>query len=244
MKQTHLNDRKILIIVPAYNEEGQIENVIKDIQKHAPYADIAVVNDGSQDKTFERAIQTGATVFNLPYNLGIGGAVQTGYRYALDGDYDIAVQIDGDGQHDPADLEKLIRIFDERKADMVIGSRFLDKTGYQSTSMRKVGIRFLSTIVSGLTRNKATDTTSGFRLCGRKAISLFANHYPTDYPEVESLILLHNNGLHFVETQVTMRPRMFGKSSINAFKSIYYMIKVTLAIFITHSKKGRQEQIT
>lgn len=241
MPLSHPNT-KILVIVPAYNEEGQIRQVIEDIRTSAPYVDIAVVNDGSKDRTFEQASQTGATVFNLPYNLGIGGAVQTGYRHALNENYDYAVQIDGDGQHNPADLCKLLQTIETSGADMVIGSRFLDKTGYQSTRIRLVGIRFLSFLVSGLTRNKATDTTSGFRICGRKAIALFAERYPTDYPEVESLILLNNHGLRFLEIQVNMRPRLFGKSSITAFKSIYYMIKVTLSIFIMHSKKGKQGQ--
>jgi len=234
---------KILIIVPAYNEADQIKQVIKDIQTHAPLADIAVVNDGSTDHTLAQVMQSDVIVLNLPYNLGIGGAVQTGYRYAFDHQYDIAVQIDGDGQHDPADLHKLLNAFFESKADMIVGSRFLNKTGYQSTRMRRLGIRLLSLLVSGLTRRKASDTTSGYRICGRRAISLFAKRYPTDYPEVESLILLHNHGLQFDEAAVSMRPRTFGKSSITALKSMYYMMKVTLAIMIVHSQKLRQEQI-
>ncbi|MCU6709059.1 glycosyltransferase family 2 protein [Paenibacillus sp. J5C_2022] len=233
---------KVLIIVPAYNEAEQIKAVIEDIRVHAPYADIAVVNDGSADDTLQQALLTGATVLNLPYNLGIGGAVQTGYLHAMNEDYDIAVQIDGDGQHDPADLRQLLSDLVDNGADMAIGSRFLDKAGYQSTWMRKIGISFLSNLVSGLTGHRATDTTSGFRVCGRRAISLFAHWYPTDYPEVESLILLNNHGLRFIETPVTMRSRAFGKSSITAIKSMYYMVKVTLAILLSHSWKPGQEQ--
>lgn len=233
---------KVLIIVPAYNEAKQIKAVIEDIRVHAPYADIVVVNDGSGDDTLQQALLTGAAVLNLPYNLGIGGAVQTGYLHAMNGGYDIAVQIDGDGQHDPADLRQLLSDLVNSGADMVIGSRFLDKAGYQSTWLRKIGIHLLSTLVSRLTGHQATDTTSGFRVCGRRAISLFAQLYPTDYPEVESLILLNNHGLRFIETPVTMRRRAFGKSSITALKSMYYMIKVTLAIFLSHSWKAGREQ--
>jgi len=240
---THLTELKLLIIVPAFNEAKQIKQVVADIRRCVPYADIAIVNDGSTDDTFEQASRTGAIVFNLPYNLGIGGAVQTGYRYAARHGYDIAVQIDGDGQHDPADLPDMLASFVQSQADMAIGSRFLAKTGYQSTFSRKIGIRFLSAVVSLLTGQRATDTTSGYRICGRKAIVLFAQHYPSDYPEVESLILLHNHGYRFVEFPVTMKPRAHGKSSITALKSIYYMIKVTLALFISHSRKtGRLER--
>lgn len=239
MKDKHPAHLKVLIIVPAYNEGEQIRQVIENIRTCVPYADIVVVNDGSTDDTYFQALQTNATVFNLPYNLGIGGAVQTGYQYALKHHYDVAVQIDGDGQHDPADLYKLLSVFKKSEADMVIGSRFIDNTGYQSTYARLIGIRILSLIVSVLTRQKATDPTSGYRVSGRRAISLFADHYPTDYPEVESLIQMNNHGLRFIESQVHMRPRQFGKSSITVLKSMYYMIKVIFAIFIVHSKKVR-----
>jgi len=235
------SDNNMLIIVPAYNEAGQIVQVINNIRTHVPHADIVVVNDGSKDDTLERARQTGVAVLNLPYNLGIGGAVQTGYRYALSGGYNMAVQIDGDGQHDPAELYKLMQALSQSGADMAVGSRFLDKQGYQSTRTRLIGIRFLSILVSRLTGRKATDTTSGFRLCGRRAIALFADHYPTDYPEVEAIILLHKHGLRFVECPVSMRPRLCGQSSITALKSVYYMIKVTLAILLLQSRGSRAE---
>ncbi|MGX4588179.1 glycosyltransferase family 2 protein [Paenibacillus chitinolyticus] len=235
------SDKSMLIIVPAYNEAGQIVQVINNIRTHVPHADIVVVNDGSKDDTLERARQTGVAVLNLPYNLGIGGAVQTGYRYALSGGYDMAVQIDGDGQHDPAELYKLMQALSQSGADMAVGSRFLNKQGYQSTRTRLIGIRFLSILVSWLTGRKATDTTSGFRLCGRRAIALFADHYPTDYPEVEAIILLHKHGLRFVECPVSMHPRLCGHSSITALKSVYYMIKVTLAILLLQSRGSRAE---
>lgn len=235
-------DASLLIIVPAYNEAGQIVQVIENIRAHVPQADIVVVNDGSKDDTLERALQTGVTVLDLPYNLGIGGAVQTGYRYALKGNYDMAVQIDGDGQHDPAELGKLMWALSESGADMAVGSRFLDKQGYQSTRTRLIGIRFLSMLVSSLTGRKATDTTSGFRICGRRAIALFADRYPTDYPEVEALMLMHKHGLRFVECPVSMRPRLHGRSSITALKSVYYMIKVTLAILLLQSRRRSAEE--
>jgi len=236
------SDASLLIIVPAYNEAGQIVQVIENIRAHVPQADIVVVNDGSKDDTLGRAQQTGVTVLDLPYNLGIGGAVQTGYRYALKGNYDMAVQIDGDGQHDPAELGKLMRALSESGADMAVGSRFLDKQGYQSTRTRLIGIRFLSMLVSSLTGRKATDTTSGFRICGRRAIALFADRYPTDYPEVEALMLMHKHGLRFVECPVSMRPRLHGRSSITALKSVYYMIKVTLAILLLQSRRRSAEE--
>ncbi|WP_409342131.1 glycosyltransferase family 2 protein [Paenibacillus sp. MBLB4367] len=236
------SDASTLIIVPAYNESGQIAQVIQNIKLHVPHADIVVVNDGSKDDTLERARQTGVAVLDLPYNLGIGGAVQTGYRYARKGGYAFAVQIDGDGQHDPAELDKLMQALQDSGADMAVGSRFLHKTGYQSTRMRQVGIRFLSGLVTRLTGRKATDTTSGFRVCGRKAIALFADRYPTDYPEVEALVLLHKHGLRFVECPVSMRPRLYGQSSITALKSAYYMIKVTLAVLLLQSRRLKAEE--
>lgn len=238
-----LPQANLLIIVPAYNESNHIRQVVADIRKIAPQAHIAVVNDGSTDDTYAEAARSGATVFDLPYNLGIGGAVQTGYRFAAMHGYDFAVQIDGDGQHDPADLPRLLEALTRSGADMAIGSRFLEKAGYQSTFARLIGIRLLSAIVSLITGRKATDPTSGYRVCGRRAIALFAAHYPTDYPEVEAIALLHRQGLRFVETPVVMKPRASGTSSITALKSAYYMIKVTLALLISHTARAAGKRL-
>lgn len=219
---------KCLIIVPAFNEEKNIYNVVTSIRNNI-FADVLVINDCSKDKTYLEARRAGAEVINLSENLGIGGAVQTGYIYALHKDYDAAVQIDGDGQHDPKDLEKLIKQIEENKFDIVIGSRFIEKTNYIPSIFRTIGIRYFSKLVSILCRSNYYDTTSGYRLVNKKGIELFAKYYPQDYPEVETIVYACKNGLKVKEIGVNMRQRYEGKSSITPIKSIYYMIKVTLS---------------
>ncbi|MBB6671003.1 glycosyltransferase family 2 protein [Cohnella nanjingensis] len=231
--------REVLIIVPAYNEAEGIRRVVAWIRDAVPYADILVVNDGSTDETGALAAQEGALVANLSNNLGIGGAVQTGYRYAAANGYKYAAQMDGDGQHNPADFAAMLLALRESGADMVVGSRFVTKMGFQSTLARRIGIEVLSRLLTGLLRRKVTDPTSGYRLCNARAISLFAWDYPTDYPEVEALVLLDNHGLTFREIPVVMNERLAGTSSISAFKSVYYMIKVILAVLITKTKKRK-----
>lgn len=233
----HINEQKIIVIVPAYNESGNIGSVVRDIQTHLPFADIVVINDGSDDDTHLVASLSGALVLDLPYNLGIGGSVQTGYQYAALHDYDYAIRIDGDGQHDPAEVPQMINEMIQTKSDMIIGSRFLHKQGYQSTKLRKLGIHILSRFVYWMTGNRSTDPTSGYRICTKKLISIFAEHHPDDYPEVESLIMMRQFGLQFKETPVKMRPRGAGISSISHVKSMYYMVKVILAVFIMGTKK-------
>ncbi|WP_438348454.1 glycosyltransferase family 2 protein [Paenibacillus sp. FA6] len=230
---------KVLVIVPAYNEEEGIEHVISQIHKDIDYVDILVVNDGSTDDTGRLAQKAGAQVINLSCNLGIGGAVQTGYRYAANHHYDYAVQIDGDGQHNPINLNSLLASMIENKSDMVVGSRFIEKTGFQSTFTRRIGIELLATLLTRLTGRKITDPTSGYRLCNRRAIALFAQEYPTDYPEVEALMLLYNRYCTFTEVPVVMNARHGGVSSISSFKSIYYMCKVILAVLIMKTKKKK-----
>lgn len=232
-------NKEILIIIPAYNEAGGIRRVIADIRGAIPYADILVVNDGSSDNTGALAKLEGALVVNLSCNLGIGGAVQTGYRYAAANGYQYAAQMDGDGQHNPADFARMLEAARRMDADMVVGSRFVEKQGFQSTAMRKLGIRLLSGLLSGLLGRKVTDPTSGFRLCNRRAIALFAHEYPTDYPEVEALVLLDNFQYSFQEVPVVMNERTSGTSSITSLKSVYYMIKVILAVLITRTKKRK-----
>ena len=225
---------KILIIVPAYNEQLSIASVILSVRKWHPNVDVLVVNDGSIDDTSLVARNTQqAIVIDLPVNLGIGGAVQTGYIYANRNDYDIAVQIDADGQHDPADLEKVIKIVAEKEADCCIGSRFVEKTNYKSSLFRKVGINFFSNMIKIVCNVKITDPTSGFRSVNKNVISIFANYYPDDYPEVEAIVLLKKMGFCVKEISVAMHDRTTGKSSITPLKSMYYMIKVSLAVIMT-----------
>lgn len=237
--ESHNKPPKVLVIVPAYNEAEGIGHVIRRLREDAPYADVLVINDGSSDATSRIARAAGANVIDLTCNLGIGGAVQTGYRYAAEHHYDYAVQIDGDGQHNPCDLRRLLSAQFDTGADMVIGSRFITKEGFQSTFARKMGIGLLSALVTRLTGQNVTDPTSGYRLCGRRAISLFAREYPTDYPEVEALMLLYNRELSFTEIPVVMNERQGGVSSISAMKSVYYMSKVILSVLLMKTKKKR-----
>lgn len=199
--------------------------------------DIAVINDGSKDRTKEVAEKTGAMVLDLPFNVGIGATVQTGFKYAAENHYDMAVQVDGDGQHDPQFLPALIEPVLNGNADMVIGSRFIDNQGFQSTFIRRLGIRIFYAVNSLIIRQKITDNTSGFRAYSAKAIQLLADEYPSDYPEPESVIILGLRKFRILEIPVVMKEREGGRSSITLFRSLYYMIKVLLAIFINIFKK-------
>jgi glycosyltransferase involved in cell wall biosynthesis len=224
-----------LAIVPAYNEAGAVGDTVRDLRRHAPGFDVVVIDDGSTDDTAQVARAAGAEVIRHPFNIGIGGAVQSGYQYALEHGYEIAVQVDGDGQHDARYVPVLL---DHLKAhselDMVTGSRFLGDgaADYRSSATRRVGIRIFARILSLVVGRTVTDPTSGFRLVGGRGIDLFARDYPHDYPEVEAVLLLHFHQLRGTEVPVLMRPRTTGTSSINASRSFYYMIKVLLAIFI------------
>lgn len=232
-----LMNMKKLIIIPAYNEETNIKNTIIMIQKKAPDFDYVVVNDHSGDHTLQILKENDFNYINLPANLGIGGAVQTGYRYALEHDYDVAVQVDADGQHDPAYLNQLLETMEKEKADMVIGSRFIEKEGFQSTFARRIGISYFTSLIHLLTGKTITDPTSGFRMVNKDVIALFARDYPRDYPEPESVVSLLKRGKKVVETPVVMKERQGGKSSINLSNSAYYMIKVSLAILIESIRK-------
>jgi glycosyltransferase involved in cell wall biosynthesis len=230
---------KILIIVPAYNEEASLPGVIRDLGEHIPGAEVLVVNDGSRDATVLVARKMGVMVLDLPFNLGIGGAVQAGYLYAERNGYDIAVQFDGDGQHLAAEVNKLIEPIVAKQADLVVGSRFLTAGGYKSPVFRKLGIGIFSFILSRILDTAVTDSTSGFRAANRRVIEFFARNYPDDYPEVEALVLLHRVGMRMAEVSITMRERTGGRSSITPIRSIYYMTKVLMAIFIDLMKKVR-----
>jgi glycosyltransferase involved in cell wall biosynthesis len=223
---------RLLVIVPAYNEAPVIASVVTRIRQALPEARTLVVSDGSTDDTAVRARQAGAVVAELPVNLGIGGAVQTGYRYALRHGFDVAIQIDGDGQHDPAEVGRLLAPLRQGRADLVVGSRWLGRGEYVAPMGRRVGMHLLAAMVRWRTGQPVTDTTSGFRAAGPRAIRLFAHHYPADFPEVESLVLARRHGLRLLEVPVAMRPRAHGRSSIAGLRSAYYMARVGLALVV------------
>jgi glycosyltransferase involved in cell wall biosynthesis len=219
-------------IVPALNEEGSIVSVIEGIRAFDPGFEIVVVADGSTDRTPQMAEAAGATVLRLPFNLGIGGAVQTGFRYAYENGFQLAVRLDGDAQHDPQELPSILAPVLADEADICVGSRFAGEASFRSTRSRRLGIRILAQAVSLLVRRRLTDPTSGFQALNRHAIRLFAADYPHDYPEVEATVMCFRHKLRLVEAPVRMRERSSGSSSITALRSIYYMVKVLLAIFV------------
>jgi glycosyltransferase involved in cell wall biosynthesis len=223
-----------LAIVPAYNEAGMVGRVVRDIEREAPGFDVLVVDDGSTDATAAEAETAGAVVIRHPYNLGIGGAMQSGYKYALRNDYDVAIQVDGDGQHKPEYIPVMLDALQTRsdEADMVYGSRFRGDPGYKVPIGRRVGNMIFSVVLTAITRQKITDPTSGFRMTNRSGIELFARDYPHDYPEVEALLMLHAHHLRIHEVHVRMNARGFGRSSIDYPRSAYYMVKVLLALFV------------
>lgn len=230
---------KILIIVPAFNESASIGKLLQDIRSFVPEADLVVINDGSQDSTEEEALRAGALVASLPHNLGIGGAVQTGYQIAFEGNYDVAVQLDGDGQHDPAYLQAVLEPVINGQLDFCIGSRFLDKhaASFRSTPVRRLGILFFCGLLGILTGLPLTDPTSGCRAVGKKLIKKFADYYPVDFPEPEAIQFAKRYGAKIGEVPVRMRERQGGRSSIRYLKTLYYMTKVTLAILIDTLKE-------
>jgi len=224
---------KKLVIIPAYNEQGSIEKTVHDIIEHAKSFDYIIINDCSTDRTLEICQSNHFHVVSLPMNLGIGGGVQTGYMYAKEYGYDIAVQFDGDGQHNAKYLEDMAEQLEEKKIDMLIGSRYIEKKGFQSSGLRRLGIRYFTTLIKFLTGKKITDPTSGMRMANQKVIELFAKDYPKDYPEPESVTTILKKGFMVEEIPVIMNERESGVSSISPRKSIYYMIKVTIAVFMS-----------
>ena len=228
---------KRLIIIPAYNEAENIVKTVEAIKEKAKGFDYIIINDCSTDRTKNICEENGYNVINLPINLGIGGAVQIGYKYAYNHDYDIAVQVDGDGQHDPLFLGVMAQYLEEHSADMVIGSRFIEKKGFQSSRARRIGIVFFTKLIKIMTGATITDPTSGLRMVGRNVIELFSNDYPRDYPEPESVVAILRRHMKVIEIPVVMKEREGGVSSISLKKSVYYMIKVTLAILIERIRK-------
>ena len=227
---------KVLLIIPAYNEQESIERVIENLKANAPFADYLIVNDCSTDKTLRILQAKGMKYINNPVNLGIGCGVQAGYLYARENGYDVAVQMDGDGQHDPKYLEKVCAPVIDGTYDMCIGSRFIEKEGFQSSFMRRLGINIISFMIKLFTGKKIYDVTSGYRACNKELINFFADNYADDYPEPEAIITSVLSGFKVGEVPVVMVERQGGTSSIRSLKSAYYMIKVCLALVVDRIK--------
>lgn len=229
---TRLTSLRRIAVVPAYNEEHSVAAVIAEIRAADPEMAIVVVDDGSRDATQSVAQRAGATVLSLPFNVGIGAAVQAGYQYALEHGFDVAVQVDGDGQHDASELGRLLEPIADGSADMVVGTRFSGKHSHRPPPSRRIGIWIFARFVSMIVRETVTDTTSGFRAVNRKVIRLFAADYPNDYPEVEATVLAYRYRLRVAEVPVRMRDRHSGRSSITPIRSVYYVVKVSLALLV------------
>lgn len=235
MTQTSPNGsvQRCLAIVPALNEEGSVGDVVRDLLAlTAPRVDVLVIDDGSTDATAERAAEAGARVVRMPFNTGIGGAVQAGYALADREGYDVAIQVDGDGQHPADQVPLVIAALAETGANYVIGSRFAGTGDFRGSRYRRGGITLLARLISALVGFRVTDTTSGFRAADRATIRFFAHAYPPDYPEAEAIVLAHRVGLQVREVPVVMRPRQTGRSSITPVRSLYYMAKVSLALLV------------
>jgi glycosyltransferase involved in cell wall biosynthesis len=228
----HLDAPRCLAIVPAFNEAASIAEVVAELRDFGPELDVLVVDDGSTDATAGVAEAAGARVLRLPLNLGIGGAVQAGYLYAFERGFDLAVQVDGDGQHDASQLRRLLDPILTGRADLAIGTRFAGQVTYRPPLVRRIGISLFAALVSVRVRQRVTDTTSGFRAVNRRGIRLFAVDYPHDYPEVESVVTAARGDLRVCEVPVAMRARVGGRSSITTFRSFYYVAKVLLALFV------------
>lgn len=231
---------KILVIIPAYNEEKNIVRTVTNLKAKCPTVDYIVINDCSKDSTEKVLRDNNFNYISLPVNLGIGGGVQTGYKYAVENDYDIAIQFDGDGQHDAGYIDKLIQPILEGKADMTIGSRFIENEGFQTSFMRRLGIRILKILLKIFCKQTITDATSGFRATSKEMTKRFSKIYAEDYPEPEAIIDAVLNGYKVSEVPVIMHERLEGESSINALKSVYYMTKVSLAIILCRISTKKQ----
>jgi len=231
-----------LVIIPAYNEAGSISAVVEELQEHLPGADLLVVDDGSIDGTHD-AVPEGAMILRLPFNLGIGGAMQAGYLYAFMHGYETAMQVDGDGQHPAEEASRLLDALKRTHADLVIGSRFLsDGPNYTPPASRAAGIHVLRSMLRMLTGLRVTDCTSGFRICNRRTLEAFARWYPEDYPEPEVILLLHRAGFTITETPVVMRERTAGRTSIPLHTGVFYLIKVGSALLLDMARSHWPKQ--
>lgn len=237
MEQPLVENPRVLVVIPAYNEAAALPGVLAGVRDHCG-ADILVVDDGSADNTQEVARRAGVMVLRHPCNLGIGAAVQSGFLYAVEHGYDVVVRIDGDGQHDPAHIPRFLDLLRSGDADIVIGSRFLARRGYQSTFVRRVGI-FILSVISALVGAQVTDPTSGYWALNRRALALLAVSHPDDYPETEAMVVAARHGCRIRELPVTMRARTTGRSSITTLHSGFYMLKVIVALAIQRARRRR-----
>lgn len=234
----------MLIIVPAHNEEGSISYVIDDLVRNCPNYDILVINDGSVDNTSSIIHELKVNIIDLPYNLGLGGALQAGYIYASNNQYDFVIQFDGDGQHIAKEINKIFTPVKEGSVDYVVGSRFINYQGFVSSAMRRIGIFFLSRLIRGLSGAKIKDVTSGFRAVNRPVIEYLAKNYSWDYPEVEALIEIQYKQFRILEVPVRMKERHSGESYLTYWKSLYYMVKVTLVLLVSSFRKFLNKNIS
>ena len=233
---------KLLILIPAYNEEGAIGDVVKEVRAAMPGVPVLVVDDCSTDATIHTARAAGARVLPLPHHLGLGGAVQAGYRLAFELDYDYVIRVDGDGQHDPRDIPKMLETLEREKCEMVIGSRFVDGSGAHSGRLRAIGIVFFRAVLRPILGRPVRDPTSGFVGVNHTALSVFSRSFPLEYPEIEALVVLQRTRFRFVEVPCRMRPRRTGRSTITPFRSLYYMVHVLLGVFVNVLKfEGRRK---
>lgn len=233
---------KLLILIPAYNEEGAVGGVIQEVRQVLPDADILVVDDCSEDGTNTTARQAGVQVLALPYHLGLGGCVQAGYRLAFEMGYDYVIRVDGDGQHDPRDIPKILSALEEEKCEMVIGSRFLDSSSEHTSAARGAAILFFRAVLRPILGKPVRDPTSGFVGTNRTALALFSRTFPLEYPEIEALVVLQRRRFRFLEVPCRMRPRKAGRSTITVMKSFYYMAHVLLGVFVNVLKfEGRRK---
>lgn len=229
-----------LVIIPAFNEQENLPSLVQKLRQLETELDILIINDRSQDHTAQICKELNVNAIHLPCNLGIGGAVQTGYRYAQMHGYEYAVQVDGDGQHDPRYITEIMKPLLAGQADLVIGSRYINRLGFQSTAIRRLGIKYFSILIQLLIRQKVTDPTSGFRACNAGVIELFSRFYPADYPEPESIVFIRRHGYIIAEVPVIMQVRLGGSSSIKSIRTLYYMVKVSLAILIDKLRRNAE----
>ncbi len=233
---------KLLILIPAYNEEGAVGGVVNEVRSAMPGVPVLVVDDCSGDGTVHVARAAGARVLSLPHHLGLGGAVQAGYMLAFELGFDYVIRVDGDGQHDPRDIPKILETLEREKCEMVIGSRFVDNSGEHSGALRALGIVFFRAVLRPILGRPVHDPTSGFVGVNRTALAVFSRSFPLEYPEIEALVVLQRKRFRFVEVPCRMRPRRAGKSTITPFRSLYYMVHVLLGVFVNVLKfEGRRK---
>lgn len=225
-----------IVLIPAFNEEGNIGEVVADVLQQTPPYDVLVVNDGSSDDTASAARRAGAKVLDLPCNLGVGGAIQAGFRYALENGYDYAIRCDGDGQHPAAGIQALVDGMQSNETDLVVGSRFRGNGTYKSAAVRYAGILVLSWFLSLICRKRVTDPTSGFQMLNRPLIAFWAHSYPMDYPEPEAIALMRRQGYSYIEVPAEFRERLSGRSSIGGWDTLYYVFKVFLALIVDRAR--------